>query len=65
LLTKKIAQTQGAHVESLHIQGQDKLSAVLELLFISGYFSTAAAINQGIDPSEIQWVHYFKKHLAK
>jgi len=64
-LTKKIARVQGARVESLKIQGKDKLSAALELLFISGYFTTAFAIHQGIDPAEIQWVNYFKKHLAK
>lgn len=64
-LTKKIAQVQGARVESLRVQGTDKLSAVLEALFVSGFLSTAMAIQEGIDPAEIQWVNYFKKHLAK
>ncbi len=64
-ITKQIMDK--CHVPHLTYQCQtaDKLSQVCEVLVLSSYVSYYSAILQGIDPTAIPYVDYFKEQLKK
>lgn len=63
LITKDVFTKQGIPNEVVKLRGDDALSASLELVIICAAASAYLAMLHRIDPSEIPWVDYFKKHL--
>lgn len=64
-LTKQIVEKQGAKAFVLAIGGKQKLAASLETLFLGSLLTTVFSLEHAIDPVNIPWVNYLKKHLAK
>ena len=63
LITKDVFTKQGIPNEVVKLRGADALSASLELVMICAAASVYLAMLHRVDPSEIPWVDYFKKHL--
>lgn len=64
-ITKKIIKRLGGYVSSYRLTGPSRLSQVLESVRYGSYVSYYLAILNGLNPSPIPWVDYFKKRLAK
>ncbi len=64
-ITKKVLQKNKISYISYKFNGQDELDQVFEALLFGSYVNFYMAILNGIDPSPILWVDYFKRELAK
>ncbi|HLC94231.1 MAG TPA: SIS domain-containing protein [Patescibacteria group bacterium] len=64
-VTKKVLDKQGVPYIDVSLEGKNKLEEFLLYLQLSSYLSFFLGIDYGVDPSQIQWVDYFKKELAK
>ena len=63
IITQDIFTKHGIPNEVVKLRGTDALSASLEMVMICAAASVYLAMLHRIDPSEIPWVDYFKKHL--
>lgn len=63
IITKEIFEKQGMKTETWKLRGKDPLSASLEMVVLCGAASVYLALLHRINPAEIPWVDYFKKHL--
>jgi len=64
-ITKQIIARLGGHSSSYLLTGSSRLSQVLESVCFGSYVSYYLAMLNGLNPSPIPWVDYFKKQLAK
>lgn len=64
-ITKKVLDKQGISYIDVFLEGKNKLEEFLLYLQLSSYLSFFLGIDYGVDPSQIQWVDYFKKELSK
>lgn len=63
MITQDIFEKQGMETETIKLHGEDALSSSLELVMICAATSVYLAMLHRVDPAEIPWVDYFKKHL--
>jgi glucose/mannose-6-phosphate isomerase len=63
-LTREVVEKQGIECFDLELEGNDKLSQVLEGFVISGYSTYDLSKYYGVDALKIPWVDYFKKALS-
>lgn len=63
LITQDVFTKQGIPNEMVKLRGTDTLSASLELVMICAATSVYLAMLHRVDPAEIPWVDYLKKHL--
>ncbi|PIT88286.1 MAG: hypothetical protein COU29_03400 [Candidatus Magasanikbacteria bacterium CG10_big_fil_rev_8_21_14_0_10_36_32] len=64
-VTKTVLDKNKIGYVSYQCQGKDKFSQVCEMLVLSGYLSFYLAMLEGIDPTAIPFVDYFKQQLKK
>lgn len=65
VVTKKVLQKQNIPYVDISFKTANKLEEFLFYLQFGSYLSFFLGINYGVNPSQIQWVDYFKKELAK
>lgn len=65
LVTQKVLQKQGIEFIEYDIDGDDRLSASLEVLTFGGWLSFYLAVLNKKDPAQIPWVNFFKQELHK
>ncbi len=63
IITKEIFEKQGIKTETWKLRGKDALAASLEVVVLCGAASAYLAFLHHVNPVEIPWVDYFKKHL--
>jgi glucose/mannose-6-phosphate isomerase len=63
VVTKEILKKNDIKFFSYQCESQSKLSQVCELLTLSSYLSFYSAMLEGIDPTTIPYVDYFKEQL--
>lgn len=63
MITRDIFTKQGLKNEVWRLRGKDSLSTSLELVMLMSAASVYLAILHRLNPVEIPWVDYFKKHL--
>lgn len=64
-LTKEVVEKNGLDTVSVILKSQTKFAQTLELIQLGGWFTFYLAMLNGIDPSPVPWVDYFKKELVK
>lgn len=64
-ITKDVVENNSIGFVEYRLRGQSKLEQFLEMLILSSYVSFYLAMLNGIDPSPIPWVDYFKEQLKK
>lgn len=64
-LTADVIRQNGAKVEVVRIPGKTRLDQAASTLAYSGALTLALGLRYRINPATIQWVHYFKRRLAK
>lgn len=64
-VTKDVLGKIGIPFWSYSVHGQDILSAMMEVVQFGGYVSYYLALQNGVNPSPVKWVDYFKGELKK
>lgn len=64
-ITKDVLRKNQVLFKSYQLKGNSSLSQMLEILQWGGYVTFYLGMLNGVDPSKIPWVDYFKKELAK
>jgi hypothetical protein len=64
-ITKTVFGRQGVNVLPLKLEGSDGLDQAFEALTMSSWISFYLGIINGVDPSAIPWVDFFKSELEK
>lgn len=64
-LTLEVIEKNGYHGETIQAMASTKLEQVWEMIQLGAYTNFYLAMLNGIDPSPIPWVDYFKEQLAK
>ncbi|MFA6993970.1 MAG: SIS domain-containing protein, partial [Patescibacteria group bacterium] len=64
-ITKEVVESNGVDFIEYQLRGKTKLEQALELLSFGSYVNFYLAILNGVDPSPIPWVDYFKEQLGK
>jgi len=64
-ITKKVLDNNGIKFFAYKCQEKDRLTQVCEMLVFSGYLSFYSALLEGIDPTDIPYVDFFKSELKK
>lgn len=64
-LTKDIVEKNGIETLTLTLKARTKLTQTMELIQLGGWFTFYLAIQNGVDPSPVPWVDYFKKELVR
>lgn len=64
-ITKDVLKKNNLHFSVYKLRGETSLSQMLEILQWGGYVTFYLGMLNGVDPSKIPWVDYFKKELAK
>lgn len=62
-ITKDVLSKNNIDYLSYRLKSETTLSQMLEILQFGGYLTFYLAIVNGVDPSKIPWVDYFKKRL--
>ncbi|HEX6977486.1 MAG TPA: SIS domain-containing protein [Patescibacteria group bacterium] len=63
-ITKDVIEKNGYKALTYKTTSKTKLEEVVEILVLGSYISFYLAMLEGIDPSPIPWVDYFKEKLA-
>ena len=64
-ITKKILEKNKIAYQSYKCAEKNKFEQIFEILMLSSYTSFYSALLEGIDPTQIPFVDYFKEALAK
>lgn len=64
-ITKDVLEKNHIHFTTYILKGETLLCQMLEILQWGGYVSFYLGMLNGVDPSKIPWVDYFKTQLAK
>jgi len=64
-ITKDVIEKQQIQINSIRLNGPDKLSQVLEGFVLSGYVTFYLSMLYDENPVSIPWVDYFKTQLGK
>ena len=65
IITKEVVEKNKIKFMEVKLGGENKLEQCLEMMLAGSYISFYLAMLNGIDPSPIPWVDYFKNQLAK
>jgi glucose/mannose-6-phosphate isomerase len=63
-ITKEVVEKQHVATHTVTLQGDTKLSQILEGLALSGFTTFYLAMMYNLDPVAIPWVDYFKQKLS-
>ncbi|MBI1863705.1 bifunctional phosphoglucose/phosphomannose isomerase [Candidatus Woesebacteria bacterium] len=64
-ITEDVVKKEGYEFSVYKTLSKEKLEEIFEILVLGSYLSFYLALLNEIDPSQIPWVDYFKKELAK
>ena len=64
-ITKKVVEKNDIETEVYVTRGSKKIIEIFEILVLSSYVSFYLAMLDGLDPTPIPWVDYFKTELSK
>lgn len=65
LLTKEVIEKNNYQTIAINLTGQTPLTQTFELIQIGAFVTFYLSILNGVDPSKIPWVDYFKKKLTR
>ncbi len=64
-ITKEVLEKNGYPHATYTTTSEDKLEEIFEVLVLGSYVSFYLAMLNGVDPTPIPWVDYFKERLSK
>ena len=64
-LTYDVVKKNGINTQNISLKSQTRFSQTMELIQFGGWLTFYMAILNGIDPSPVHWVDYFKSELLK
>jgi len=64
-LTKEVVEKNSIETDTITLSGNSQLTQTIELIQLGNWVSFYLAMLNGVDPSKIPWVDYFKKKLNR